>query len=598
MIKDLKNNLYIIKYVFKLCPKYIWFSLINIIFNCIGSIAKLMTIELVVEIVVKKGANFQEVLNVLLVYFAIIIVTVGYNTFYNGYIFSHYHTHFLQSMQHVIYTKVRNVDYADFDNPEFYDRYSRAIRSADYRGIKVYEDLIRFLNSLCQTLAIGSFIVLNDYYLIIIIVIAAIINVIVLNINSKLQYNLYKDTEKYQRMYHYVNRTFYQQRFAAELKTTPISDLLIEYYNDACHNNNREYIKVKKKTLGWNVIGTMSTHLLQQGGTYVYLGWKLIVKKTLSISSFTSTLSAATQFCNNFTSALSFFNLIKENSMYISDIRWFMEYEPSLELQGTELINGEFEELNIKNIVFSYPNTDFNSIDNINLKIKKGQKLAIVGLNGAGKTTLMKLLLKFYNPNDGVIEYNGVDIKGVEEANVRSKYSIIFQDYRIYAVSIAENVLMRKCTKDDEKIVKEALDNVGLLEKIESHPDGIYALVTKEFTSNGIELSGGEAQRLAIARVFASNADIYVLDEPTSALDPFAERKINQLILEKSKDKTIIIIAHRLSTVVDTDEIILIEKGRIVERGNHKALLNQNGKYALMFNTQAELYRRKTNENK
>ena len=229
MIKDLKNNLYIIKYVFKLCPRYIWFSLINIIFNCIGSIAKLMTIELVVEIVVKKGANFQEVLNVLLVYFAIIIVTVGYNTFYNGYIFSHYRTHFLQSMQHVIYTKVRNVDYVDFDNPEFYDRYSRAIRSADYRGIKVYEDLIRFLNSLCQTLAIGSFIVLNDYYLIIIIVIAAIINVIVLNINSKLQYNLYKDTEKYQRMYNYVNRTFYQQRFAAELKTTPISDLLIEY---------------------------------------------------------------------------------------------------------------------------------------------------------------------------------------------------------------------------------------------------------------------------------------------------------------------------------------------------------------------------------
>ena len=153
---------------------------------------------------------------------------------------------------------------------------------------------------------------------------------------------------------------------------------------------------------------------------------------------------------------------------------------------------------------------------------------------------------------------------------------------------------MRKFVKGDEEIVFSALDKVGLLNKVLALPNGIHTMVTKEFDPNGLELSGGESQRLAISRVFASNADIYVLDEPTSALDPFAEREINKLILEKSQDKTIIIIAHRLSTVVDTNKIILIENGEIVEEGTHDELMSKDTRYKKMFDTQAALYLRKS----
>ena len=229
------------------------------------------------------------------------------------------------------------------------------------------------------------------------------------------------------------------------------------------------------------------------------------------------------------------------------------------------------------------------------LEIKRGDKLAIVGLNGAGKTTLIKLFLKFYNPNEGEIYYNNQTIRETKEDVIRRKYSIIFQDFRLYDVSIAENVLMREVkTEEDEKIVWKALDLVGLKEKVEALEQGIYTLYSREF--NGVEFSGGERQKLAIARVFASNADIYILDEPTSSLDPLAERDINRLIMEKSQDKTIIIIAHRLSTVVDANRIILMEYGKIIEDGTHHQLLMERGKYYKMFSTQAALYIR--NENK
>ena len=204
---------------------------------------------------------------------------------------------------------------------------------------------------------------------------------------------------------------------------------------------------------------------------------------------------------------------------------------------------------------------------------------------------MTKLLLKFYNPNVGEIYYNNQTIRETKEKDIRSKFSIIFQDYRIYGVSIAENVLMREVkSKEDDEIVIDALTKVGLIDKISKLPDGIHTVYSREFSNEGLQLSGGEAQRLAIARVFASNASIYILDEPTSSLDPLAERDINRLILEKAKDKTIIIIAHRLSTVVDCDKIILIEYGKIIEEGTHDELIALNGKYKNMFVTQASLY--------
>ena len=593
MIKDFKNNIYMVKYVFKYCPNYVWFSIIQIISNLVSSLSKLYVIEILIDSVL-KGKDFIEIVKLLGIYLILILITNGYNTIYWSFISSHYQQVYNTKIQNLVYSKSKNIDYSDFDNPEFYDRYSLTIRMASHRGASVYNQFVSFVNSLVQTIAVGSFIIINDFYLIFLVVICSVIRVIAMNKDSKMSYLMYKNLEKYQRMYNYVNRTFYQQRFAAEIKTTPVSDLLIDTYNNAYKNRNKEYIKTKKKILKWNILGSFSTDFLQQAGIYVYLAIRLIVTKTIALANFTSVLSATNTFSNNFVEIIRQANVFKQNSLFIEDFKWYMEYTPTVEMKGKEKLEDEFEKIKVEDVTFAYPNNNHNSIANMNLTINRYEKLAIVGLNGAGKTTLLKLLFKFYNPNKGRILYNDNDIINVDEKEIRNKYSIVFQDYRIYAISVAENVLMRKFVKGDEEIVFSALDKVGLLNKVLALPNGIHTMVTKEFDPNGLELSGGESQRLAISRVFASNADIYVLDEPTSALDPFAEREINKLILEKSLDKTIIIIAHRLSTVVDTNKIILIENGEIVEEGTHDELMSKDTRYKKMFDTQAALYLRKS----
>ena len=284
---------------------------------------------------------------------------------------------------------------------------------------------------------------------------------------------------------------------------------------------------------------------------------------------------------------------MKEHSLYIDDFIWVINYTPIVEKEK-EFKQYTFENLKLENVNFTYPKTDILAINDISLEIKKGQRIAIVGDNGGGKTTLMKLLLSFYEPSSGSIKVNDINYTNLSTKQIRSMYSIVFQDFQIYATTIAENILMRRIENDqDIEVVLNALEKVGLKEKVLNLPRGIYTPVTREFDRDGISFSGGERQRLVIARVFASNRDIYILDEPTSSLDPLAEEKINKLIMNQDKEKTMIIIAHRLSTVVDADIIYLIRKGKIIEKGKHEELMKLKGQYSIMFNAQKHLYESK-----
>lgn len=591
MFKALKKNLKIVKYVFMFCPKLVCFSIFYIIANVVTTLSKVYIIKLAVDMVVNKSSIVNIIL-MLVLYIVIIVLTTLVKSFYDGYVAPKYRLVYVNKMQNLMYKKVKNIDYADFDNPEFYDSYSRALRDGSARGIRVFEDFTNLVSSFVCTIALGAFIIISDIYLIFIVLITSIVAVIINIKNNSLWYKLSKDTEKYRRMYHYVNRTFYQQRYAAEVKTTPISELLIERYDDACQGMNKEYIKMQKKITGFSAINSFVNNIIGMGAEYIYLGYRLFFKN-LGVATFTSTLSAAQQFTRNFSDMAEFIVRIKLNALYIDDFLWLMNYKPSLETKGEKVISKKLSILNMDSLTFKYPVNEKNTINNLSLKITKGERLAIVGLNGAGKTTLIKLLLKFYNPDSGDIYFNSDRIRDIKEDDIRSKYSIVFQDFRIYATTIGENILMRKLEgEEDEKRVWDALEKVGLKDKILKMKDGINTLVTREFERDGVEFSGGERQKLVIARVFASNREVYILDEPTSNLDPFAEHEINKLIIDNAEGKTIIIIAHRLSTVVDADKIILIENGEIVESGNHEELLKQDGKYKEMFASQASLYQK------
>ena len=225
------------------------------------------------------------------------------------------------------------------------------------------------------------------------------------------------------------------------------------------------------------------------------------------------------------------------------------------------------------------------------MTVRKGEKIAIVGHNGAGKTTLVKLLMGLYEATDGEIRISGENINDYEPKSFHERFGTVFQDLQIFALPLSVNVLMRKPGNEEErKLVEDSLRKAQFGEKLDSLENGIDTMVTKEFDENGMGLSGGEAQKIAIARVFARKPDIVILDEPSSALDPIAEYRMYQNMLNASEGETVIFISHRLSATRDADRIYLFENGTIIEQGSHDELLARGGTYAEMWKLQAQNY--------
>ena len=277
---------------------------------------------------------------------------------------------------------------------------------------------------------------------------------------------------------------------------------------------------------------------------------------------------------------------------YAEKFRKLLDYEPVIEVADGLTPDKSAGALELHNVSFRYPNTDKDTLKDISIEIKPGEKIAIVGENGAGKTTFVKLLMRLYDVTDGSIKYNGHDIREYKTSEYRKKISAVFQDYNIYAATLAENVLLRTYKKEDEKDVIEALKKADFSKKLSKLPDGIYTNLTREFSEDGVNLSGGESQKIAISRVFLNDEDraISILDEPSSALDPVSEYKLNKNLIDHAQNDTVIFISHRLSTTRMADRIYLFEHGSIIEQGSHEELMAHNGRYREMFDRQAKNY--------
>ena len=584
----LSKNFKVLRLVFKLCPELLFLSIIYIVCATLTSVLKVYLISVAITHVLEGKEFIGLISKVLYILIAELISLFGH-VLYEDYFEPRYRNIYVKKIQTHLFKKVRQIDMLEYDNPVFYNKFSRALRDSQWRGFRVYRTFIDFIKSICISLALGTYIVISDPVLIIVILLASIIAIISINEVHKLWYKLYKENETEHRFSWYINRTFYNVKYAAEIKTTNVPNLLIEKYEDSVDKIEKTSLRYYKKMTPFQSIFHIFDTLVAQGGTYLYLGYRLM-KNLIKVADFSSSINATLSFYNNFMSAITTITTLKEHARYIDDFLWVMDYVPKLEKnEGIEI--NEFNNIRIENIYFKYHESKDYVINNLSFSLNRGDKIAIVGHNGSGKTTLIKLILKFYELQDGSMYINDLNYQDVNPFSLRKNMAVVFQDYQIYAVSIAENILMRKVnSKEDEELVYNALDKVGLLEKVKGLKDGIHTQMTREFDASGEAFSGGERQRVVVARVFATNADLYILDEPTASLDPLAEEKINKLILSTAKDKTIIIIAHRLSTVVDTDKIYLMKQGTFTEIGTHQELLELNGEYALMFNTQKQVY--------
>ena len=316
-----------------------------------------------------------------------------------------------------------------------------------------------------------------------------------------------------------------------------------------------------------------------------------LVKKTMLIGDCFVIINSISNIASSINYAGNVFLRLDENSLYVDNLKAFLEYEIKIPEDESAPDVPRMETLSLKNVSFSYTERGERVLSDVNLTFKAGERIAIVGHNGAGKSTLIKLLLRFYDPTEGEILLNGESIKNYRLSSYRGLYGTVFQDYRLFAVSVAENVMLRgNLNEGDMETVEAALESSGIAEKVSGLERGAETVVTKEFDKNGAVFSGGEAQKISIARIFAGSSEIVILDEPTSALDPIAEQKMYQNMFAACEGKTVIFISHRLSCATMADRIYMFENGRIAEQGSHSELLKRGGKYADMWHKQADSY--------
>lgn len=273
--------------------------------------------------------------------------------------------------------------------------------------------------------------------------------------------------------------------------------------------------------------------------------------------------------------------------------RYFSYFDiPNNMYQGSLTVEKRMDNeyyVEFRNVSFKYPNTETYALKNVNVKFKIGEKLAVVGMNGSGKTTFIKLLCRLYDPTEGEILLNGVNIKKYDYDEYMQIFSVVFQDFRLFAFSLGQNVAC--ASTYDTKRVEECLKHAGFEDRYKSLPNGAETYLYKHFDNTGVEISGGEAQKIALARALYKDSPFIILDEPTSALDPVSEYEIYSSFNSITGDKTAIYISHRLASCRFCDNIVVFDNGNIIQHGSHEKLLsNENGKYYELWNAQAQYY--------
>lgn len=606
------NNFYMLKKIYRMVPEYFFWTVINIFWWAFAHSTNGIYTYYILNSV-GNGSPFIRTAKIIGILALVKLIIYGSEKLY-GYI---KHPLIKQKvhlkMHEELFEIARSADLAAFDDPEYYNDFVWAMNESDTRALGVVATTEKFFNHFLAFGTLTTLLVSIDYRIAILIVVSGILSMILRQAGNKVWYEQKKKQNPLWRKDAYINRVYHQADYAKELRITHANDLIMREFDE--NNEKLEETAThygKRYFMIYKVFGSILSEATYFG-IMLFMFAELMNGK-IEIGGFAAAVSVIWQVRWLFTDMINSLTEYSEHSLYIEKYREFIRQKPTL--SGGELMPSPFESMEVRDVSFSYEFTNHarykyhdkddekpeetpikEALRHIDLSIRRGEKIAFVGYNGAGKTTLIKLLLRLYDPTDGEILYNGKPLRDYNSDGMRSKIGVVFQDFKIYAASIAENVINGIYDeKSDKETVLSALHAADFDDKLSSLPDGINTVLTREFDDNGTNLSGGEAQKVAIARVFAHPFELIIMDEPSSALDPMAEYNLNRSIMENAADRTVIFISHRLSTTKMADKIYMLDGGRIIESGTHDELMEQNGKYAEMFNLQAEKYKKQEEE--
>ena len=492
------------------------------------------------------------------------------------------------SIHKSIFKKNTEVELSCYENPEFYDKYVKASCEAADKMFNVTFTVFFFLYTILNTCLYGSLLFTMDPVFIIFAIIPLFGSFFKKKSNILWHKHSTEDKVLFRRC-QYAQRVFYSSEYAKELRLTSSKEFMLKRYEDASDGRKEIVRKYGKKEMLLDVLGNKISSILANPLAIAYAIFRTLVKGTLGLGDCAVVINSVSSLSSSFIQITNQYYRLHESSLFIEDYNEFMKYESSMKDPENAPL-AKAGTLKLENVSFKYFGSDSYVLKNISLELNTNEKIALVGHNGAGKSTLIKLLLRLYDPSEGRVTIDGTDIKALQMKSYRDLFSVVFQDFKLIALPVFDNVLMRPRQQGDEQRVEQALKLSGVYDKIMSLENGAQTLLTKEFSEDGAVLSIGESQKIAIAHAFIKDSPYIILDEPTSALDPIAENEMYNNMMEIGKSKGMVFISHRLSSAVSADRIYMLENGEIIESGTHKQLMELNGKYADMFKKQAQNY--------
>lgn len=587
-----RNNWFLIKLMFSASPSFMIFTLMDSIRNQISIFFEhTYGIGYVLE-AAEFHYPFRQVAQFILILAGCITLGMVFTVVAGDYIQEKERPKVREKIKMLLYEKTKELDLACYDNPEYYNEMVLAISEVDTQIDRCEAFLRNTASGITVFVSTGIYFLIRDRFSIVFAASSFVMAFAFNQLYNKRSFQIRMGRNPHERKREYVKRVFYLGDYAKEIRLNPeIPDILLQTFEQA----NEEVYRVEKKhAMRRLFLGVMRRYVSNDFFSDVlyitYLVFQAAVRGVLSFSGVAILYNSFGRLKRGMSIFTDVYPFACESSLYVQKIRDFLAYEPKIQSEeGIEPAEGA-REMELDGVSFAYDQRTGGLLRDISLHIAPGEKIALVGYNGAGKTTLVKLLMRLYDVDAGRILADGRDIRTYDVQKYRDSIGTVFQDFQIFAGSVRENVLLDVADSCGEDGIKEALADSGLMERVERMEKGIDTPLTTEFMEDGMDLSGGESQKLAIARVFYRKAGLMILDEPSSALDPIAEYQLNHAMLSATKDKTVIFISHRLSTTRLADRIIMLEQGRIVEQGSHCELLERDGKYAQMWRVQAGAY--------
>ena len=580
---------YYLPVAWKFSKRYFIVSVINVVVQSVLPFIDIVFLPLLVDALCQTERSVPQIIlyAALMVGLDIAVGTLGMQlTIY----LERFEDKFLNYFREEVAQRCMDIDFALTENKEALDQIRRANDGIDWSGglHGICVNFFTIIANIIKIVGVVTVLALSAPWLLLIIGVLLALSSLLNAKKNRIEVKWFSELSKVERVWDYVTYEMEDFRFGKDVRLYGAAETLARKAAEQIKRLIRFDVDKENELYPLNILDIIVT-AARDFGTYIYLGILAILSR-ITIGQFSQLTTAGGTFNTAVQGVI--FNLqdIVKRCNYAYEVVKLMDYPPYLQ-KGDRRIEqlDRPHEIEFRNVSFSYPNTGVQVLKNVSIKIKAGERLSVVGLNGAGKTTFIKLLCRLYDADEGEILLDGVNIREYDYDEYMKLFSVVFQDFRLLAFTVQDNILLGR--EDAPEKVDDVLEKVGLLDKVNTLPHGRDTLMFRQFDRDGVQLSGGEQQKLAIARALYKDAPVVILDEPTAALDPVAEYEIYCRFNELVGGKTAVYISHRLSSCKFCDRIAVFSDCTIKELGTHDELVHKpGGIYAEMFAAQAQYY--------